>query len=123
MKAVLLLLVFSLCGCAPQEKVSARAVEVSAPESAAADRGKALVVKYGCVTCHDMAGAGTQKMGPSLAHIGSQPVIAKKLSNTAETLAKYLQDPQAADPDNTMPNLAIGPAESRDLAAYLMTLK
>ncbi len=90
-----------------------------------AKRGAQLIDQYGCSACHSIPGiAGPKGMiGPSLDHIGSRSFIARKFPNTPETMTKWLQNPQAMDPQNTMPNLGITPADSRDITAYLFSLK
>ncbi len=62
-------------------------------------------------------------VGPPLEHFASRSVIAGKIPNTPDNLMVFLQNPQASDPMNTMPNLGITPADSKDIAAFLYTLK
>ncbi len=87
--------------------------------------GKKLVQQYGCVSCHDIPNVSGPRgmVGPPLTHIASQKVLAGKLPNTPENLARWLQNPQAIDPGNAMPNLGLSPNDSRDIAAFLYTLK
>ena len=90
-----------------------------------ANRGKQLVAKYGCPVCHIIPDVEGPKgmIGPPLAHLATRPLIGGKLKNTPENLAKWLQNPQAIDPNNAMPNLGITPVDARDLTAFLQTLK
>jgi len=90
-----------------------------------ADRGKQLVEQGGCTACHVVPGVqGPRGMvGPPLEHFASRSVIAGKIPNTPDNLMTFLQNPQASDPMNTMPNLGITPADSKDIAAFLYTLK
>lgn len=90
-----------------------------------ANRGKQLVAKYGCQACHIIPNVEGPKgmVGPPLDHIASRPLIGGKLENTPQNLAKWLQNPQAIDPNNAMPNLGITPLDARDLTAFLRTLK
>jgi cytochrome c len=90
-----------------------------------ADRGKQLVEQGGCTACHIVPGVqGPRGMvGPPLEHFASRSVIAGKIPNTPDNLMSFLQNPQASDPMNTMPNLGITPADSKDIAAFLYTLK
>jgi cytochrome c len=90
-----------------------------------ANRGKQLVAKYGCPACHIIPNVEGPKgmVGPPLAHLASRPLIGGKLENTPQNLAKWLQNPQAIDPNNAMPNLGITPLDARDLTAFLRTLK
>jgi cytochrome c len=87
--------------------------------------GKKLVQQYGCVSCHDIPNVSGPRgtVGPPLTHIASQQFLAGKLQNTPENMMKWLQNPQAIDPANAMPNLGLTPSESRDITAFLYTLK
>ncbi len=87
--------------------------------------GKQLVQQYGCTSCHDIPNVtGAHGMvGPSLEHLAARPIVAGKLPNTPDNLINYLQNPQSADPANAMPNLGLTPEQSRDIAAFLYTLK
>ena len=89
-------------------------------------RGKDLIEsRYGCVACHSIPGtAGPRGMvGPPLDHIAVRQFLAGKLQNTPQTMAKWLQNPQAFAPGNAMPNLGVTPKDARDITAYLFTLK
>ncbi|HEY4642721.1 MAG TPA: c-type cytochrome [Thermoanaerobaculia bacterium] len=90
-----------------------------------ADRGKQLVEQSGCTACHIIPGiAGPRGMvGPPLEHLGSRNMIAGKIPNTPDNVIKWLQNPQAMDPQNSMPNLGITPNDAKDIAAFLYTLK
>jgi cytochrome c2 len=89
------------------------------------DRGKQLVEKYGCASCHVIPNVEGPKgmVGPPLAHIASRQVIAGKLPNTPENMRAWLQNPQMIDPNNSMPNLGVTPADARDMTSFLETLK
>lgn len=90
-----------------------------------ADRGRQLVNQYGCGTCHAIPGVpgATGMVGPALDHMAHRPALAGKYPNTPDFMAKWLQNPQAIDPNNTMPNLGVTPDDARDLSAFLFTLK
>src|SRR5207245_9716623 len=90
-----------------------------------AKRGKQLIDQYGCTACHVIPGVSGPKgmVGPPLEHIGSRTYIAGKLPNTTDNMSKWLQNPQGMDPGNAMPNLNITPVDSRDITAFLYTLK
>ena len=87
--------------------------------------GKQLVQQYGCTSCHDIPNVTGPKgmVGPPLTHVASSQIIAGKLPNTPENLIKYLQNPQSTDPQNAMPNLGLTADQTRDIAAFLYTLK
>jgi cytochrome c2 len=90
-----------------------------------AARGKSVLAKYGCTSCHAIPGVqGPRGMvGPPLDHIASRQIIAGKYPNSPELMAKWMQDPQAMDPGNAMPNLGVTPQDARDITAFLFTLK
>lgn len=84
-----------------------------------------LIEKYGCTACHSIPGVNGPKgmVGPPLEHIGSRGYIAGKFANTPDTMARWIQNPQALDPQNAMPNLGITPEEAKEIAAYLESQK
>jgi len=88
-------------------------------------RGEQLLTQYGCVSCHDIPGVkGAHGMvGPPLAKMALRQTIAGKFQNTPENMQKWLQNPQAMDPANAMPNLGVTPEDARDMTAFLSTLK
>jgi len=94
-------------------------------ETANVQHGKTLMTQYGCTACHNIPGVkGPRGMvGPPLDHMASRAYIAGKYPNNPDTMANWLQNPQAMDPQNAMPNLHVTPADSRDMAAFLTTLK
>jgi cytochrome c2 len=91
-----------------------------------AARGKQLATQQGCNVCHIVPGIeGAQgSLGPTLAGVASRPKISNGVvTNTPENLAKLIENPQALNPESTMPALGISTADSRDIAAFLLTLK
>ncbi|HEX7192063.1 MAG TPA: cytochrome c [Thermoanaerobaculia bacterium] len=89
-----------------------------------ANHGKELVAKYGCASCHVIPNVEPKGMvGPPLQHVASRQIIGGKLPNSPENMMAWLQNPQLADPNNSMPNLGVTPADARDLTAFLETLK
>ena len=62
-------------------------------------------------------------VGPPLDHMASRSLIANKLPNTPQTMIDWLQNPPKYDPQASMPNLGVTPADSRDITAYLFSLK
>lgn len=90
-----------------------------------ADRGKQLIEKYGCAACHVIPKIEGPKgmVGPPLEHIASRQIIAGKLTNTPQNMMAWLQNPQMVDPNNSMPNLGVTPADARDITAFLESLK
>ena len=107
-------LLFAFSSCAKRETVAGNA-----------DHGQQLISQYGCTACHAIPGVKGPKgmVGPSLDHIASRTYLAGKIENTPENMSKWLQNPQAFDPKNVMPNLGVTPDDARDIAAYLHSLK
>jgi cytochrome c len=119
-KRVVVLVVLLLAACNREEKT-----QIKEETGGDVARGKQLVQQYGCTSCHDIPNVtGPRGMvGPPLEHVAARQFIAGKLPNAPENMIKYLQNPQAADPANAMPNLGLTPDQSRDIAAFLYTLK
>ncbi len=109
-----------LVACNRHEKTQIAAESGGNPSS-----GKQLVQQYGCTSCHDIPNVtGPRGMvGPPLQHVASRQFLAGKLPNTPENMIAYLQNPQGPDPQNVMPNLGLTRDQSRDIAAFLYTLK
>lgn len=95
--------------------------------AAEVERGKTLIEKSGCAGCHSIPGvrhAGTPgRVGPPLEAFGRRLYVAGMLPNTPEQLARWIQDPPAINPGTGMPRVGLSAQESRDVAAYLLTLK
>jgi cytochrome c oxidase subunit 2 len=69
--------------------------------------GEKLFLAKGCV-------------GPNLANVGARSYIgAGSFKNTDETLARWIQNPQAMKQGVLMPNLGVKPEEAKALVAYL----
>jgi cytochrome c len=121
-RAVLaVLLLASVTGCNTRERQKNQA----SAGGGNADRGPQLIQKYGCDACHAIPGVkGMQGMvGPALQHIASHPIIAGKFPNNPETMIRWIQNPQSLDPQSSMPNMNVTPADARDITAFLFTLK
>lgn len=88
-------------------------------------RGRALARSYGCGSCHAIPGVpgATGTVGPPLAGIAMRTYLAGRLENTPENLVRWVQHPRAVDPHTAMPELGVGDADARDLAAFLETLR
>ena len=118
---VALALTLFLFSCAKSEPKAAQ----PAPIGDVA-RGQELITQYGCGSCHTIPGIQGPKgvIGPPLAQIATRPYIGGgKVQNTPEHMILWLQNPQAFDPANTMPNLGVTEKDAHDLAAFLFTLK
>lgn len=84
-------------------------------------RGRALIERYGCGSCHVVPGirSAVGEVGPRLDRLNRQTYIAGVLPNTPENMIVWIADPKTADPRTAMPDLGVTPEEARDIAAYL----
>ena len=87
--------------------------------------GKSAVEQIGCGGCHTIHGVrGAEgKVGPPLDGIASRMYIAGVLPNTPDNMARWIVDPKAVDSLTAMPKLGVTPAQARDIAAFLYTLR
>ena len=90
-------------------------------EGGDAARGRQAIARYGCGACHVVPGLGRAdgRVGPRLAGLREQIYLAGVIHNSPENLVRWIRDPQGIDPQTAMPNLGVGEAEARDMAAYL----
>ena len=87
-------------------------------------RGKGLVRRYGCVSCHIIPGvAGEGTIGPSLEGIARKDALAGKLPNEPKNMIRWIRDPQGLQPGSVMPDMGIPEQDGRDIAAFLYTLR
>lgn len=89
-----------------------------------ARRGAALIAAHGCGTCHVVPGLrGFQGVaGPPLTDWAQRTLIAGRFPNSPTRLVPWLVNAPAMLPGTGMPNLGVGEAEARHMAAYLYTL-
>lgn len=90
-----------------------------------AERGKALMGKYGCAACHVIPGLPEYQLtspGPPLAGFAERAYVAGVVPNKTENLVKWIMSPQSINPRTAMPRLGVKKAEAQDMAAYLYTL-
>jgi cytochrome c len=85
-----------------------------------ASRAPAEIGRYGCTSCHTIAGLDSSaQVGPELKDFSQRRYIAGRLPNTPANLVEWIREPQKVDPGNVMPMLGVTPREARDIAAYL----
>jgi cytochrome c len=110
-----------LCAC--QDRVAAAIKETGGDPHAGAEK----VLRYDCVGCHLIPGAGSDTKGlvgaPSLAGIANRNVIAGELANTPENIILLVRNPKLAKPTTSMPDMGVSEQDSKDIAAFLYTLK
>lgn len=90
-----------------------------------AKRGNALIQKYGCGGCHSIPRVANANgnVGPPLIHIGTRTYIAGVLHNSPENMANWVRNPQRFVPGNAMPDMNISQQDSRDITAFLYSLR
>ena len=91
---------------------------------ASAERGRAVIERVGCGSCHLIPGIGWPegKVGPALGDMAERNLVAGRLPNRPDVLAAFVRNAPALLPSTTMPAMPITERESRDVAAYLYTL-
>lgn len=126
MRAVALLaLVLLVTGGACTNAQDAEAREVITMTGGDPARGRVIVRKYGCQTCHVIPGvAGADaRVGSPLGGIAERSYIAGVMTNTPDNMVKWILDPPAVDSLTAMPNVGVTRADARHIAAYLYTLR
>lgn len=86
------------------------------------DRGRQLLRRYGCITCHTIPDIGSGLVGPPLANFSERQYLAGSLVNVPANAVAWIMNPDRLQPNTAMPNLKVLPAEALDMAAYLYTL-
>jgi cytochrome c2 len=87
--------------------------------------GQTEIRKYGCNACHEISGVPGARglIGPRLAGISQRYYIAGELPNTPDNLMLWIQHPRQVEPHTAMPEMGVTEQDSRDIAAYLYTLR
>jgi len=87
--------------------------------------GRTEIRKYGCNTCHEISGVPGARglIGPRLDGIDQRYYIAGELANTPGNLMLWIQHPRQVEPHTAMPEMGVTEQDSRDIAAYLYTLR
>ena len=88
------------------------------------ERGRQLVSRYGCNSCHVVPGVkGVEaEVGPPLTAWSRRAYIGGEVPNTPEYLVRWIMDPQSIEPGVAMPNLGVREEDARDIAGYLYTI-
>lgn len=87
--------------------------------------GRDAIRKYGCQACHTIPGVqgATAVVGPPLDRMGSRVYIAGSFPNNPQNMMQWLRQPQQMRPHSAMPNMGVTEDDSRNIAAYLYTLR
>lgn len=87
--------------------------------------GQTEIRRYGCYACHEIAGVpGAHGLiGPPLNGIGQRYYIAGEVANSPDNLMLWIRHPHSIEPHTLMPEMGVTDQDSRDIAAYLYTLR
>ncbi len=96
-----------------------------AEDSPQLEAAKAMFDSLACVNCHTVRGTpAVGKFGPDLTHLMSRQTIgAGVLTNTADHLRAWINDPQQAKPGCFMPGMKLTDNELDQVVSYLQSLK
>jgi cytochrome c len=115
-------LLLVLASCVEPSPRTVRHTEVAAGDPAAAE---AALRSYGCIECHIIPGirGANGLVGPPLTAFAERRYVAGRLPNQTDHLITFIVNPQVVKPGSAMPATGISPAEARNVAAYLYTLR
>ena len=123
----LLLLMCCLGLLAACDRLSQKVVDQAAQltNGGNARAGRVEIRKYGCNACHEIDGVPGARglIGPPLDQVGRRYFIAGELPNNPQNLMLWIQHPKQVEPHTAMPEMGVTQQDSRDIAAYLYTLK
>jgi cytochrome c1 len=89
-----------------------------------AQEGKALIAQH-CAACHRVPGVALARgrVGPSLAHIRQQQIIAGYFPNSPSLLTRWIEHPQKLLPGNAMPEMHLSHEQAMTIVDYLYTME
>lgn len=101
------------------------AVPPAATVAPDAQRGRLLLMRYHCGSCHLIPGVASARgtLAMSLEGYGRRSYIAGRVANEPVMLANWIVAPASIVPGTLMPAMGVSPAEARDMAAYLGRLR
>jgi cytochrome c len=93
-------------------------------EQSRTEQAKGLIASH-CAACHRVPGIAVAggRVGPSLAHIGSQQIIAGYFANSPGLLTDWIEHPQKLLPGNAMPEMGLSRQEAAVIVDYLYTME
>jgi cytochrome c2 len=117
----LALLSLALAACAPDPEITAAEILPGADSK----RGKELIQRYGCGSCHSIPGVpgADALVGPALERFGLRSFIAGRLPNTPDNLVTWIHNPKQVDEKTAMPNIGISKNDAVHIARYLYGLR
>lgn len=104
--------VVAACGAAAQQRADI-------------ERGRVLMERYHCGTCHTIPGvaAAQGRLAASLDGYGRRAYIAGRVANQPATLARWIADPASVVPGTLMPSMGVAADDARAMALYLGQLE
>ena len=123
-RVLLLALCVAFAGCSSLSDSEVRAA-AQLTDGGDARQAPREIRSYGCNTCHDISGVPGARglIGPPLDGIRDRYYIAGELPNTPDNLMRWIQHPRQVEPHTAMPEMGVTEQDSRDIAAYLYTLR
>ncbi len=87
--------------------------------------GRERIRQYGCDSCHTIPGVPTADavVGPPLTAVAMRVYLAGHIENTPENMMRWIRHPHAFDEKTAMPEMGVTEKDSRDIVAYLYTLR
>ena len=87
-------------------------------------RGAAHILRYGCGSCHTIAGISSARglVGPPLTGLRNRRYVAGMLENVPENLTDWIRNPKSVNPKTAMPALGVSQRDAADIAAYLYAI-
>src|SRR5690348_14438185 len=81
-----------------------------------AARGKELIRKYGCGSCHTIprVPGAESTVGPSLQGEATHAYIAGVMPNVPDNMIRWIMDPPSVDDKTAIPNLHVSTSDARD---------
>ncbi len=109
-----------LCGCG-----SSAAQQAASLTGGDTGRGRAAIGRYGCGSCHTIAGIREAHglTGPPLTGVGARMYVGGVLRNTPENIVRWIQNPKEVDEKTAMPALGVSRQDATDIAAYLYSTR
>lgn len=123
LRLTLLLAIAALLTACNQDKLAKEASIMTGGGNAQA--GQQAIRTYGCYACHTISGVPGARglVGPPLDGIANRTYIAGELQNTPENLMLWIKHPRQVEPHTVMPEMNVTDEDSRNIAAYLYTLR
>jgi cytochrome c1 len=103
---------------------TAAACSNGAHQSRARTREAKRLIANNCAACHQVPGvaAAHGRVGPSLAHIGRQQILAGHLANTPGEMVRWIEHPQSVLPGDAMPEMGLSHDDVLKIVDYLYTM-